>query len=249
MSLSKEQLIQNINNQLATRAAIKNDTSQNKVVGNLLLQIVEWASTSSSSFSGISGYSGYSGKSGFSGYSGLNGTASASGTSGYSGYSGTNGTSGYSGFSGYSGTNGTNGTSGFSGYSGSNGSNGASGTSGYSGYSGISGYSGANGSAFSAVVNKTASYTFAVGDEDKIFEGDHATVGVVFTLPSNATAAIPINKTLTVYKKGAAAVSFAQGSGATVISADSALGLRVTNSIATATKVATNTWLVGGDLQ
>lgn len=97
------------------------------------------------------------------------------------------------------------------------------------------------------VVNKTASFTPLLSEDNALFACSHASVAIVCTLPSDASVAIPVGGSISIVRTGAAAVSFAAGGGATASTATS-LVCRATNSLATAIKIAANTWLVTGDL-
>ncbi|MEM6550113.1 MAG: hypothetical protein AAF713_20560 [Pseudomonadota bacterium] len=71
----------------------------------------------------------------------------------------------------------------------------------------------------------------------------------VFTLPSDATESIPIGSVIHLHRAAASTVEFAAGAGATVLKPiDFGLRLRLQDSLASATKVAADTWLVAGDL-
>lgn len=234
MAVTKEQLIKQIDKTL-NRASI--DRMLPRTLEVLFKQTIDF----------IEGYtaSGFSGFSGYSGMSGLNGTASASGISGYSGRSGWSGFSGTNGSDGASGISGFSGRSGFSGYSGVNGSNGVSGTSGYSGYSG---YSGSNGTSVADIVEKTSNFTFALADTDDMIRANSAST-ITATVPANASVAFPVKSVINIVRYGAGAVNLAAANGVTILSADSALGLRARYSSATLLKIDTDTWLLIGDLQ
>lgn len=67
-------------------------------------------------------------------------------------------------------------------------------------------------------------------------------------LPSNSAQAFPIGTALTFEQVGAGVSTFAAGSGATVRSRSGALEFAGQYAVATAVKVATDTWTVTGDL-
>lgn len=96
------------------------------------------------------------------------------------------------------------------------------------------------------IVNATSSYTPALGDAHKAIVMNSASATTV-TLTSDSAVAFNIGTTLSVVRYGAGAVTFAQGSGATVVGTPG-LSLRTQYSFATAIKVAANTWLVAGDV-
>lgn len=98
------------------------------------------------------------------------------------------------------------------------------------------------------MVTVTASLTASEAHANKAILASHASTAIVVTLPSNtAEPDLPVGVSIMLVRYGAAAVSFAAGSGATVL-ATPGLNLRSQNSMASAIKVAANTWLVSGDV-
>lgn len=83
-------------------------------------------------------------------------------------------------------------------------------------------------------------------DENTLVMLDDAT-GVAVTLPTNATAPVPIGAQIHFRQTGAGQVVFAAEAGATVVGTPG-LKLRAQNSVGTAIKIATNAWLLSGDL-
>lgn len=71
---------------------------------------------------------------------------------------------------------------------------------------------------------------------------------VTVTVPPNADASIAVGGALVLAQYGAGQVTVAPGSGVTLRSAGSLLKTRAQFSQVTLIKVATNEWLVGGDL-
>ena len=69
----------------------------------------------------------------------------------------------------------------------------------------------------------------------------------VVTVPTNATTAFPVGTSIDFYQSAGTVASFA-GAGGVTIQATPGLKLRTTYSSATLTKVATDTWLLAGDL-
>ena len=69
----------------------------------------------------------------------------------------------------------------------------------------------------------------------------------VVTVPTNATTAFPVGTSIDFYQSAGTVASFAGAVGVT-IQATPGLKLRTTYSSATLTKVATDTWLLAGDL-
>lgn len=67
------------------------------------------------------------------------------------------------------------------------------------------------------------------------------------TVPPNSTTAFPIGTSIDFYQASGTGANFVEGSGVTILRTPG-LKLRTTYSSATLTKVATNTWLLAGDL-
>ncbi len=67
------------------------------------------------------------------------------------------------------------------------------------------------------------------------------------TVPTNATTAFPVGTSIDFYQSSGTGANFVEASGVTILRTPG-LKLRTTYSSATLTKVATNTWLLAGDL-
>ena len=67
------------------------------------------------------------------------------------------------------------------------------------------------------------------------------------TVPANATTAFPVGASIDFYQASGTGANFVEASGVTILRTPG-LKLRTTYSSATLTKVATNTWLLAGDL-
>ena len=91
----------------------------------------------------------------------------------------------------------------------------------------------------------TTTYAPILADENNMITLSNA-AAITVTLPSDATQAFEIGSEMRFVWFGVGKPSFAAGGGATVSA--TALGLRIRNSVATAKKMAANTWLVYGDL-
>lgn len=62
----------------------------------------------------------------------------------------------------------------------------------------------------------TASRSLTLADSGKVLKCTHATVAIVLTIESDATSTWSANEAVAAYQGGAAAVSFAAGSGVTL---------------------------------
>ena len=90
-------------------------------------------------------------------------------------------------------------------------------------------------------------YTTVLADRSKLVTLDNASA-VTVTIPPNSSVAYPTGTKIDLLAKGAGQVTVAAGSGVTVNSAQS-LKLRAQWSAASAIKLATDTWVLVGDLQ
>ena len=68
------------------------------------------------------------------------------------------------------------------------------------------------------------------------------------TVPTNATTAYPVGTSISFYQSAGTDANFVEASGVTILRTPG-LKLRTTSSSATITKVATDTWLLAGDLK
>jgi len=67
------------------------------------------------------------------------------------------------------------------------------------------------------------------------------------TVPANSTTAYPIGTSISFYQSSGTGANFVEAAGVTILRTPG-LKLRTTSSSATLTKVATDTWLLAGDL-
>ena len=100
---------------------------------------------------------------------------------------------------------------------------------------------------------KTAAYTFAAGDEGNIFSMNNAS-SVQFNIPTDATYAFAVGTEFNVFwitGAGQPTIGAVTPGTTTVISTGATSAtpkLRAVNSGATIKKIATNSWIVFGDL-
>jgi hypothetical protein len=71
---------------------------------------------------------------------------------------------------------------------------------------------------------------------------------VTFTIPPNSSVAFPVGSFIEIVQSGAGAVSVAAGSGVTINSRSADLTLAGQYAVAFVKKVATDTWIMNGDL-
>lgn len=99
-----------------------------------------------------------------------------------------------------------------------------------------------------ALNTQTAAYTVVLGDEHNVIEVNVASA-VNVTIPTNATAAIPVGSFLIVKQRGAGSVTLVGASGVTLnFPSDKAARTRAQYSFISAYKRATDEWDVAGDL-
>lgn len=97
---------------------------------------------------------------------------------------------------------------------------------------------------------RTASYTLALADKDKVVEVSNAAANTV-TIPTNATAAFPVGTQVNIIQTGAGQTTISGTSGVTVNSTGATAAspkLRAQWSSATAIKRGTDSWVVIGDI-
>ena len=90
-------------------------------------------------------------------------------------------------------------------------------------------------------------YTLVIGDQSKLVTMSNAGA-ITMTVPPNASVAFPVGTQILLYNKGAGQVTVAEGAAVTV-NTSSTLLMRVQYSMATLVKIATNEWILSGDLE
>jgi Major tropism determinant N-terminal domain len=101
---------------------------------------------------------------------------------------------------------------------------------------------------FNAQVGTT--YTFALTDKDKMVTANNAS-SQTYTIPPNSSVAFPDGSQINIIQIGAGQVTFAQGSGVTIVSTGASAAapkLRAQYSSATLIKRSTDLWYVVGDI-
>ena len=95
--------------------------------------------------------------------------------------------------------------------------------------------------------DQTASYTLVLADAGKLVRENVASANNI-TVPPNSSVAFPIGTQIILNSKGVGQTTIVAGGGVTINSAGGALKLKVQYSTATLVKVATDTWLLSGDI-
>lgn len=93
----------------------------------------------------------------------------------------------------------------------------------------------------------TSSRILAITDVGSVILMNNASTNTLI-VPNNSTAAFSIGTQITVSQTGAGQTVFAPAGGVIISAADAADRLRTQYSTATLTKIATNTWLLSGDI-
>ena len=95
------------------------------------------------------------------------------------------------------------------------------------------------------------SYTFALTDANNTFVTLANASAITVTIPPNSSVAYPVGTVLNVAQTGAGQVTFAAGSGVTIVSngaTAAAPKLRVQYSAVNVIQTSANNWLVIGDI-
>ena len=185
---------------------------------------------------GTTGTQGATGTQGIQGTTGLQGTTGAQGTTGTQGLTGTQGTQGIQGNTGIQGLQGLQGTTGLQGLTGIQGTTGLQGTTGSVG-GGIGGFNAQTGT----------TYTFVVGDLNKLVTASNASA-ITVTVPPSVFSA---NDVVNLQQIGAGQVTFAAGSGVTITSTgatSAAPKIRAQYSACSIVCTASNTFTIVGDI-
>jgi hypothetical protein len=91
------------------------------------------------------------------------------------------------------------------------------------------------------------SYTAVLGDDGDLVTCDNASA-ITFTIPPNGTVAFGIGTQINIMQLGAGQVTIAPGAGVTLRSQGSKLKTSGQYAVATCCKIATDTWVVIGNL-
>jgi hypothetical protein len=91
------------------------------------------------------------------------------------------------------------------------------------------------------------SYTAVIGDDGDLVTCDNA-AAITFTIPPNSSVAFGIGTQINVMQLGAGQVTITAGAGVTLRSAGSRLKTNGQYAVATCCKIATDTWVVIGNL-
>lgn len=90
-------------------------------------------------------------------------------------------------------------------------------------------------------------YTVVLADDGKLVTCDNA-AAIALTIPPNSTAAFGIGTQINIMQLGAGQVTITAGAGVTLRSAGSKLKTNAQYAVATCCKIATDTWVVVGNL-
>jgi hypothetical protein len=94
---------------------------------------------------------------------------------------------------------------------------------------------------------QTASYTLVIGDEGKLVETNVASANNL-TVPPNSSVAFPVGTQVLVSQYGAGQTTIVAGAGVTLRSSGTKIKLSAQYAIATLIKIATDEWMLSGDL-
>lgn len=102
--------------------------------------------------------------------------------------------------------------------------------------------------AVTTIDEKTAAYTLALTDRNRLLRVNSSS-NLTVTVPTNATVAFPVGSAVNLWRQGTGNVSVAGASGVTIRSSDNALSLADRYSGAVLMKIATDEWLLVGDIE
>jgi hypothetical protein len=91
------------------------------------------------------------------------------------------------------------------------------------------------------------SYTAVLADDGKLVTCDNA-AAIALTIPPNSSVAFGIGTQINIMQLGAGQVTITAGAGVTLRSAGSKLKTNAQYAVATCVKIATDTWVVVGNL-
>jgi len=91
------------------------------------------------------------------------------------------------------------------------------------------------------------SYTAVLGDDGDLVTCDNASA-ITFTIPPNSSVAFGIGTQINIMQLGAGQVTITAGAGVTLRSQGSKLKTSAQYAVATCCKIATDTWVVIGNL-
>lgn len=94
---------------------------------------------------------------------------------------------------------------------------------------------------------RTAAYTLVAADAGKLVTASHASVAIVITVPANTSVPFPVGTHVDLARLGVSAVTVAGDVGVTV-NGTPGLNLRAQYSAATVIKIASDSWLLVGDI-
>jgi hypothetical protein len=139
------------------------------------------------------------------------------------------------------------GATGPQGTAGATGATGATGAAGSTGSTGATGAAGADGQTTVTANAQTANYTLVLGDAGKSIDVTNASARTV-TVPPNSSVAFPLGTVVEVARLGAGSVTLVAGGGVTINSRGSLLAVGNQYGAVSLRKIATDTWLLVGDL-
>ena len=90
-------------------------------------------------------------------------------------------------------------------------------------------------------------YTTVLGDDGKLITADNASA-IALTIPPNSSVAYGIGTQINIMQLGAGQVTITAGAGVTLRSAGSKLKTNAQYAVATCCKIASDTWVVVGNL-
>lgn len=97
------------------------------------------------------------------------------------------------------------------------------------------------------IVQYIVNTTLKLSDANSVVEANNST-SITITIPVNSSVSFPIGTNIVIYQKGDGQVTIAGATGVTLLNNGGKVKTSAKNAAAALFKVATDTWLVGGDL-
>jgi hypothetical protein len=99
----------------------------------------------------------------------------------------------------------------------------------------------------SNVTTQTATYTIALADNNSVVQMNSSSA-LTLVVPTDASVAFPVGSQVIVSQKGTGQVTLSGAAGVTIASNSSKIKTTGQNSAAVLIKLASNSWLLGGDI-
>ena len=100
---------------------------------------------------------------------------------------------------------------------------------------------------YGTLINRTANFTIALADV-QIFLNCTAASNLTITIPTNASVAVPVGNEIEFMQGGAGPLIFTAAAGVTLVSLLGRVTTSGQNAVCKLRKIATDTWVLSGDI-